>query len=220
VKQAIFLAAACVAYVLAAWSVRPGFYDCCAAIQYDYVSPPPLLAQGNIQPTSGSGTIGPAGGIVTTRDQPSPQAVIDVPKGSIATSTEVKITPYAPTGGVPGVKLEGNVYCVTAGSSLQPAARVQVSLLVPPAEPFPNAMFRSPSLAGSWASIGGKVDLATYFMLASADGFGCFAVGYPKTTPVGPTLRGELLPVVTAVLIAVVVLAGLPTALRRRYNRP
>jgi hypothetical protein len=212
VKRASLLAAACALYVLAAWSVRPGFYDCCAAPQYDYVSPPPDLAPYNTAPTSGSGDVGASGGVVTTHDQPIAQAGFRVDSGP----AHIDIQPYA----VPhphGITLEGNVYCVTSDAAL---GSVQVILLVPPTEPFPTAMYKAPSLDAPWQSIGGSVDTSTYLMTARAGGAGCFAVGYQTPKHGGPGIGGSLLPLVVAVLIAVVLLAGLPIAVRRRYNRP
>lgn len=211
-KRASLLAAACVLYVLAAWSVRPGFYDGFPTPQYDYVSPPPDLAPTNTSPTSGSGDVGAGGGVVATRDQPIAQAAVRVGSGP----AHIDIQPYA----VPhpqGITLEGNVYCFVSDAAGGP---FQVSLLVPPTEPFPSAVYEAPSRDGPWRSIGGSVDLSTYLVSAQASALGCFAVGYPTPKRGGPGISGSLLPLVVAVIIAVVLLAGLPIAVRRRYNRP
>jgi len=214
----VLLAGACILYAGAAWVVRPGFYEGFPAPNYDYVSPPQDVAPFNIPPTSGSGDVGPSGGVVTTHDQPIAQAGISVPAGALASPTHVDIQPFAPPHPA-SVTLEGNVYCITAATALNAPARV--TLLVPPTEPFPTAMYLAPDRTGTWTSIGGSVDLSTYLMSASTNSFGCFAVGYPKTKA-GPGLdvRGSVLPLVVALLIAVVLLGGLPVALRRRYNRP
>ena len=218
-RRALLLAVASALYATAAWAVKPGFYDGPGAPQYDYVSPPADLAPFNVQPTSATGHLGPAGGEVTTRDQPFAQAGVRVPPGALTGQTVIHIKPYAPPH--PGtVRLEGNAYCIDADSQLQPGATLGVTLLVPPNEPFPTAMYSAPSLTGDWASIGGNVDLNTYLMSATSRAFGCFAVGYPPPKQNGPGIQGSLLPLVTALLIAIVVLAGLPAALRRRYNRP
>ena len=48
------------------------------------------------------------------------------------------------------------------------------------------------------------------------DRIGCFAVGYPNPKRGGgPTLSGSL-PIVVAILIVLVLIAGLPLAVRRR----
>jgi hypothetical protein len=218
-KRALVFAAASVFYVLAAWAVRPGFYDGLAAPQYDYVAPPPDLAAFNVQPTSGEGKVGPPGGVVATRDQPIAQAGVRMAAGALSAPATIQIKPFKPPQPA-SVKLEGNAYCISADEPLNAGAKVEVTLLVPPNEPFPTAMYRAESLDGAWTSIGGNVDLNTYLMSAAASAFGCFAVGYPPPKSTGLGIRGSILPLVTAVLIAVVVLAGLPAALRRRYNRP
>jgi hypothetical protein len=211
-------AGAAALYLAAAWLVRPGFYDGLNGPQYDYVSPPADLAPFNVQPTSGMGEVASAGGVITTRDQPVAQAGIRIPPGALAAQTVIQIKPYPPPHPA-NVKLEGNAYCVTSTTPLSAGSSVQVTLLLPPNEPFPAAMYRAASLDGPWSSIGGSVDLGTYLMSAHAPDFGCFAVGYPPPKPGGPGISGPLLPWITAVLVAVVVLAGLPMALRRRYNR-
>jgi hypothetical protein len=99
-----------------------------------------------------------------------------------------------------------------------PGAKAQVTLLVPAGEPFPSAMYYAPPLHGDWKAIGGTVDLSTYLMSATAPDLGCFAVGYPTPAHGGPGIRGQIVPLVTAVLIAIVVLAGLPIAMRRRSS--
>jgi hypothetical protein len=218
-RRAVLFAGAAALYVAAAWLVRPGFYDGLAAPQYDYVSPPSDLAAFNVQPTSGTGQVASAGGVVTTRDQPVAQAGVRVPPGALSVQTIIEIRPYAPPHPA-NVKLEGNAYCVTGITPLNAGKSLQVTLLVPPTEPFPTAMYRAASLDGQWSSVGGGVDLNTYLMSAAAPDYGCFAVGYPPPKPNGPGIHGPLLPLVAAVLVAVVVLAGLPAALRRRYNRP
>jgi hypothetical protein len=216
VRRALLLAAACALYAIAAWSVRPGFYDGLPGPQYAYVAPPPVLAAGNVAPTSGSGDLTASGGFVDTHDQPISQAAITVPAGALAGPAHVDIAPSAPPH-VAGITLEGNVYCITSSTPLSEGTTAQVSLLVPPTEPFPSAMYFAPDQTGPWRSIGGQVDLNTYLMSASTSSFGCFAVGYVTPKPgQGPTVSGFLLPLVVAVLIAAVVLAGLPLAVRRR----
>jgi hypothetical protein len=218
-KAAALFALAAALYAIAAWSVKPGFYDCCAGPTYAYVSPPPILAPGNVTPAAGSAEL-TDGGTVATRDQPTPQAAIQVPKGALPGPATIRITPLAPRAQAGPVTITGNVYCVTASSELNPGARVGVRLLVPPYQPLPNAIYYAPGLDGPWESLGGRFDQITYLMSATASQLGCFAVGYPTPKPSsGPRLGGALLPLVTAILISVVILAGLPLALRRRSAR-
>ena len=167
-----------------------------------------------MEPTSGSGTIGPSGGKVATRDQPFAQAEIAVPAGALAATTAVEIIPSAPPP-PSDVTLTGNVYCFNAARGLVTGSTATVTLLVPVYQPFPEAIYvQGPH---GWSSIGGSVDQSTYLMSARTTAFGCFATGYKTPKPgAGPTIGGSTLPLLVAVLIAVVVLAGLPLALRRR----
>ena len=138
-------------YSLAAWAVRPGFYDGPAAPFYAYVSPPPVLALLNVAPTKGSGVVGVGGGKVTTHDQPIAQAAITIPQRALTGPTPIEITPYAPPSGTGGVSLTGNVYCITAAADL--GGRAGVTLLVPASQPFPSAMYyASDRAASTWAA--------------------------------------------------------------------
>ena len=215
--RALTLGLATTLYVVVAWSVRPGFYDGPVAPNYAYVSPPPIVAPGNVAPTSGSGTLGPAGGSVATRDQPTPQAEMDVPPNGVPVQTQIHITPYAPSRSG-AVTLTGNVYCVTATSPLATGAVATVKLLYPVFQAPPDAMyFADASDSPAWSPLGGSLDQSTYLMSARTTAFGCFATGYRTPKPSsGPTIGGALLPVVVAVLITAVLLAGLPLALPRR----
>jgi hypothetical protein len=214
-------------YAVAAWSVAPGFYDCCAPAQYNYVSPPPIMLGNNVQPASGSGELAVRGGqviggTVFTRDQPQPQAAILFPDGALeppsgAASVLVQVTPYAPPGDTGGIQLEGNVYCITANTSFKPLGQADLTLMTPPAEPAPSSVFSSADRRGPWGSIGGRLDPFNYLMAVSISDFGCFAVGYVKPHPNGGVqLGGPILPLVVAAAIVLVLLAGVPLALRRK----
>ena len=216
-KAGLLLAAAAALYAVAAWSVKPGLYDCCAAPNYDYVSPPPLLEPGNVKPTSGSATVGSSGGVVTTRDQPNPQATIQIPADALEAPAAIGIKAFAPLRASGELTITGNVYCITSSSALNPGTEALVRLAVPPYQPFPTAMYRSKDLDGPWTSLPTQFDQGTYFMSAKTAAFGCFAVGYKTpTASSAPRIGGGFLPIVTAALIAIVLLIGLPFAIRRR----
>ena len=219
-KRTVALGAAAAAYVVAAWSVRPGFYDGPAAPNYAYVSPPPVVAAINVAPTSGSGTVGAAGGVVTTRDQPVAQAAVYISKAGLPGSTEIQIKPSAPPP-PRDVTLTGNVYCFSGTNELAPGVPARIVLLLPVYQPSPDAMYFAASPdAFAWSSLGGSLDQSTFLFSAQTPSYGCFALGYKTPKPgSGPTIGGALLPAITAVLIAIVVLAGLPLAARRRRGR-
>lgn len=226
----VFIALATVLYVVAAWMVKPGFYDCCAAPQYDYVSPPALLAGGNIQPTSGTGTLAIGadgrvdGGLVATNDQPQPQAKLFIAPGNLVPPAgggpvQIDIKPFAPAQ-TSGVTVDGNVYCATANTTFQSGQAAMIALSVPPYGPFATTIYYSHSHAGPWSAMGGTFDLNNYQTTAAMGAFGCFAVGYATATPPGqPRLGGQLLPIVTAAVIVIVLVAGIPLAVRRRLRR-
>jgi len=230
-RAAWLIGLACALYVVVAWSVKPGFYDCCAAPQYDYVSPPPLLAAGNIQPSSGSGELQVradgtvSGGQVATTDQPMPQANLFIVGGTLVAPASggpvvVHVTPYAPPPQTDGVSLQGNVYCVTANTSFKPQQQGLLALSVPPYGPLATTIYFSPARDGPWKAIGGRFDLNTYQTTAPISSFGCFAVGYANPNPgSAPRIGGSLLPAVAAGLIVIVLLAGIPLAVRRRHRR-
>lgn len=228
VQAVCLIAAAAALYVAVAYGVKPGFYDCCAAPNYDYVAPPKLLASGNVQPTSGAGglQVSPggtvSGGVITTRDQPIPQATVVIVGGTLVApasggSVAVQLKPFAPSTPTDGIVLQGNVYCVTSNTTFKPKQQGLITLSVPPYGPFATTMYAAASRGGPWTAIGGKFDLNNYQTTAEIGAFGCFALGYPIPHPgQQPTIGGSIVPVVTAIAIAIVLLAGLPLALRRR----
>jgi hypothetical protein len=225
------LACAAGLYVLAAWAARPGFFDGVPVPKYAYVSPPAYLAPDNVAPRAGAGDlrVGADGVVaaatISTADQPTPQASISFARGALVapaggSEPPLAITPHAPPRAT-AVTLTGNVYCVTTQAALASGARARVVLFVPPAQPFPDAMYDGASSdATAWRSLGGKVDVTTYLMTADANELGCYAVGYrtPKSSP-GFALGGSIVPFVTAALIIGVILAGLPLAAGRRRSR-
>jgi hypothetical protein len=81
-------------------------------------------------------------------------------------------------------------------------------------------MYAAPARGGPWTAIGGKFDLNSYQTTSPFGAFGCFAVGYavPQRGR-QPTIGGSILPAVTAIAIAIVLLAGLPLAMRLRLRR-
>ena len=63
-NRPILLAVAAAAYLIAAWMVAPGFYDGFAPPQpYNWTSPPPVAAPGNLPPQSGHLDIKVIGGV-------------------------------------------------------------------------------------------------------------------------------------------------------------
>ena len=229
------LGVAAALYVAVAWAVPPGFFDGIGGPQYDYVNPPAYQAPINVQPKPGSGTIAVGkGGAVATPDRPVGQAAIFAGAGVLAAPSSggdahIAIQPYDVPANSDGVTLIGNVYCFTADTTLTAGRQARISLLWPVDRPPASAMYRAAQRdAADWTPVGGSFDPSTYLFDAMTDALGCFALGYPTPKPgQGPSISGSALPVIVAVLVVVVVLAGLPGVLRRRlerrarpYNRP
>jgi hypothetical protein len=225
------LAAASAIYAVAAWGVRPGFYDGLGAPQYDYVNPPSIDVPTNVAPTSGSGDLQVLSdgtveaGVIATRDQPIAQAAIYLTKGALQPPpaggmVSVQIVPYDVPAQVPVITLIGNVYCFTANTTFVPGQKATVALMQPADKPAASAMYEASDRGGPWKSLGGQFDYVTYSLQAGTTDFGCFAVGYPTPKPKGGMTVAGALPLVTAALVVLVLIAGVPLALRRRlYNR-
>ncbi|HEY4025698.1 MAG TPA: hypothetical protein VGO86_04635 [Candidatus Dormibacteraeota bacterium] len=225
--MAALLALTAVAYVLAAWTVAPGFYDGIAPpAPYRWVSPPPQFRGTNQPPESGRTTFRVGGGgavdagTAYTRDN---QASIAFAQGALATPADrapvtVDIVPQTtfPPGG--DVHLATNVYCITSSSPLAPGQTVVVSLQYSDQLPAPSDVYVSDG-AGPWRKIGSTGSAPPYFIAARSSTLGCFAGGYPanaRQTAPGLRLGGSALPDIVALAILVVVLAGIPLALLRR----
>jgi hypothetical protein len=222
------LAAAVVAYALAAWAVAPGFYDGIAPPQpYRWVSPPPQFRSNNQQPLSGHSSVKVASngvvdpGTVFTQDG---QASISFVPGAFTAppdrspvSIDIKPEPNFPDPG--GIHLATNVYCVTSSSPLAPGKDVLVTLQFSDQFPAPSDVYQYQA-DRPWQKIGSTGTAAPFFISARATSLGCFAGGYPANaggTAQGARVSGgQTLPIIVALAIVVVVLAGVPLAVLRR----
>lgn len=217
------LATAAIVYVLAAWTVAPGFYDGFGPPQpYNWTCPPPQ-AGANIKPSSGHLDIKVIGGksdanSAFTEDG---QIVISFLPGIFdaagKTTISVDIMPLPTCPQSAGVRLVTNIYQITADASLvQPASlTVRYSNLLPQ----PDDVYRADDPNGPWQSIGHNAQAAPFTIDTRTDKFGYFAAGYVASGSPPPgsiTVGGGALPIIVAALIVVVALAGLPLAVVRR----
>jgi hypothetical protein len=221
------LGLAAVAYAVAAWAVAPGFYDGIAPpAPYRWVSPPAQFRAANQPPDSGRTTFKVGGGgavdagTAYTRDN---QASVAFGQGALVTPPDrspvtVDIAPQATFPGPGETHIATNVYCVTSSSALAPGQSVVVSLQYSDQLPAPSDVYGYQG-AGPWQRVGSTGTAPPYYVAARSSTLGCFAGGYPanarQTTP-GLRLGGQLLPVIAALAILVVVLAGIPMAVLRR----
>jgi hypothetical protein len=230
-RALLLLGAAAGLYVAAAWSVAPGFYDGFGPqAPYRWVSPPPQFKNSNQPPQPGHGTAAVAGngqvnpGSAFTQDG---QASISwVPGAFVAPSDNSPVMiDIKPVAGYPdpgNVHLATNVYCMTSSAPLAPGKDVLVTLTFSDQLPAPSAVYEYQD-SGPWQNLGSTGTAAPFSISARAARLGCFAGGYPanaKQTASGARVGGgQTLPILIAVAILAVVLAGVPLALVRRRGR-
>jgi hypothetical protein len=224
VKRAVLLAAAVTTYMVAAWTVAPGFYDGFGPTQpYNWTCPPPQ-AGANTKPLSGHLDIKVVGGVsdansAFTNDG---QVVIGFLPGAFdatgKTTISVDITPLSTCPQPPGIRFVTNVYQITASAPLSKAANLV--LRFSNLEPAPTDVYYATDPAGPWKSIGAQQQAQPFTIVTSTKSFGYFAAGYPSASPPPGSVTvgggGQTLPIIVAVLIALVVLAGIPLAILRR----
>jgi len=228
VRRVVCLAAAVTAYVLAAWMVAPGFYDGFGPLQpYNWTCPPPQ-AGANTKPGPGHTDIKVVGGIsdaASAYDRDG-QIVIGFLPGAFdatgKTVISVDVTPVPTCPQPPGIQFVTNVYQITASAPLVKAA--DLVLRYSNLEPAPSDVYFASDPGGPWKGLGIAQQAQPFTVVASAKQVGYFAGGYPSASPPPgtPAIGGgsQTLPIIVAVLIVLVVLAGIPLAiLRRRQSR-
>jgi hypothetical protein len=114
-----------------------------------------------------------------------------------------------------------NVYQVTASAPLVKPANVV--LVYSNLLPAPTDIYTAGNPDGPWTSIGARKEAQPFTITNSTKSLGYFAAGYPSTPPKPGAVRvggGQALPIVVAILIGIVLVAGIPLAgLRRRRAR-
>jgi hypothetical protein len=225
------LALAAVAYALAAWAVTPGFYDGIAPPQpYRWVSPPPQFRASNQAPLNGHGSARVATngqvdpGSVFTQDGQA--AIAFVPGAFVAPADRAPVTvDLKPASDFPdpgAVHLATNVYCITSTSPLASGKDALITLQYSDQLPAPSDIYEYQG-SGPWQKIGSTGSAAPFFIAARTTSLGCFAGGYPANasrTAQGTTVSGgQTLPIIVALAILVVVVAGIPLAVLRRRGQ-
>lgn len=227
-RRAYVLALAAAVYLVAAWSVAPGFYDGFAPQQpYNFVCPPPI-AGANQPPASGHLVIKVIGGVsdASSAFTDDGQVVVGFLPGAFDVTGKTQITvdikPVSPCPNASGLHFVTNTYQVTADAPLAstsdkskwPTLVLRFSNLVA----GPSSVYRAQSLAGPWTTLGANSQAQAYTINTKTDQLGYFAAGYPAGA-VSNTNGGasvQLLPVIIAILIIVVLVGGIPLAVIRR----
>lgn len=233
---ALFLALAAAAYVVAAWSTVPGFFDGLAPPgPYRWVSPPAQFRQSNQAPLEGHGTlpVGPgaqvAPGTVQTQDG---QAAVTFTQGALRAPDDgspvaIHIIPQRTYPNPGNIELSTNVYCITAPTPMVPGRDALLTLTYSDGVPAPSDIFSyQPGARASWQRLGTTGTAAPYSIAVRTMSLGCFAAGTVKSSNGGgqtssSPLGGQTLPILVAVLIVLLLLAALPiVVLRRRTPTP
>jgi hypothetical protein len=226
-RRIALLAAAAIVYAVAAWSVAPGFYDGFGPPQpYNWVCPPPQ-AGANLKPSSGHLDIKVIGGVSDANSAftADGQVVVGFLPGAFVadgkTTISVDIKPVDSCTPPKGVKFVTNIYQVTADAQLQsdPNKRANLVLVYSNLEPDPTDIYQAQSPSGPWSKRPRSQPGQPFTIETTTNTLGYFAAGYaaPAPTPGAVSVGGgQTLPIVVAVLIAIVVLAGLPLAIVRR----
>jgi len=211
------------AYMVAAWMVAPGFYDGFGPVQpYNWTCPPPQ-AGANLKPSSGHLDIKVIGGVSDANSAFSNdgQVVIGFLPGAFdstgKTTISVDVTPLPTCPQPAGIRLVTNVYQITASASLVKSANLV--LRYSNLEPAPTDVYFASDPGGPWKSIGAAQQAQPFTIVTTTKLFGYFAAGYASASPPPGAVSvggGQALPIVVAVLIGLVVLAGIPLAILRR----
>lgn len=230
-SRAYLLVAAAVAYLIAAWSVAPGFYDGFAPPQpYNFVCPPPV-AGANLQPTSGHLVIKVIGGVSDANSAftDDGQVVIGFLPGAFdvtgKTEVTVDIKPVSPCPNPSGLHFSTNTYQITADAPLTkqsdkskwPTLVMRYSNL----QADPSFVYRADSPNGPWTNIGANSQAQPYTVDVKTDRLGYFAAGYPSgAVSKTSSSSNQILPITIAILIILVLVGGVPlTIIRRRQAR-
>jgi len=211
------------AYMVAAWMVAPGFYDGFGPVQpYNWTCPPPQ-AGANLKPSSGHLDIKVIGGVSDANSAFSNdgQVVIGFLPGAFdstgKTTISVDVTPLPTCPQPAGIRFVTNVYQITASASLVKSANLV--LRYSNLEPAPTDVYFASDPGGPWKSIGAAQQAQPFTIVTTTKLFGYFAAGYASASPPPGAVSvggGQALPIVVAVLIGLVVLAGIPLAILRR----
>ena len=222
-KRPALLGAAAVAYIVAAWSVAPGFYDGFTPPQpYNFVCPPAIAGGTSGKPASGHLVIKVIGGVSDSDvayTDPDGQLVIVFLPGAFdvtgKTSVIVDITPVSPCPKPSNLTFVTNTYKISADAPLTKAA--SLDMLYSNLVTSPSFVYRSMSPNGPWTNIGAAAQAQVWTIDTKTDQLGYFAAGYPTNAVSTQTSGGsQALPILVAVVIIVVLIAGIPLAVLRR----
>ena len=182
-RRWVFLGAAAVAFLAAAFSTDPGFFDGFAPPQpYRWVSPPPGVPNGG-SPAGIAQRIAVVEGqsAIASIFTPDNQASVTFEQGAFQVtpgmqSVAVRIEPQTRYPAPKRLNLVTNVYLITATAPLRRPALV--TLRYSDIVTVPSGLFEAPASGGGWRSLPGtQVVGSAYYVTASTSQFGYFAAG-------------------------------------------
>jgi hypothetical protein len=220
------------AYPVAAFQTPPGFYEgFCPPVDYRFLNPPPGVKSGNA-PAAGhaeikvlKGIVDP--GFVATADD-NPQAQLSFVPGAFAAPAGgagevIDIKPVRTYPDPTGITVVTNVYQITSSTPMIKTSNLR--LLYSTILPAPSLVYQAQP-GGSWSAVPSYPSASTGCsdIVSQISGTGLFMAGYDNASAIrrsgGATVAGgQLLPIVVALAILIVVLAGVPLAVLRR-RRP
>jgi len=228
VKKAALMAVAALLYAVAAWTVAPGFYDGFGPPQPYNWTCPPSQAGANSPPSSGHLTIKVIDGVSDANSAftDDGQLVIGFLPGAFVVDGKSSITvDIKPLGSCPdpaGLRFVTNIYQVTASALLDPQKAANLVLRYSNLAPDPSNVYTARDPAGPWSAMARSQQGQPFTIETRTTRFGYFAAGYPASAaPAGAVTigGGQMLPIIVAILIVGVVLAGLPLAVMRRREK-
>lgn len=222
------LAAALVAYLVAAWAVPPGFFDGLAPPgPYRWTSPPPQFKNGNQPPLAGHTTVNVGAGrqvqpgTASTGDRQAAVSwtatAFQAPAGAGQATFEIQPQRTFPNPG--GVTLRTNVYCFRSSATLVRGQQVLVTLTYSDGVPSPTAIYSFSEGGGQWKRLGTAGNSAPFTISVRTGELACFAGGTERAQGSSSGVPGQFLPLLVAILIVLVLLAGLPLVVLRRRGR-
>jgi len=219
-KRAGLLATAAAAYLLAAWNVAPGFYDGFAPQQpYNWVCPPVHIS-GNLPPSSGHLVIKVINGVSDANSAftDDGQVVIYFNFGAFDATGKsvisVDIKPVSPCANPSGLTFTTNTYLITADAPL--VKKAILDMRYSDIVPAPSTVYSATTADGPWTSIGANNQAQPFTINTTTDRLGYFAGGYPSNAVSHGGPSSQVLPIVIAGLIILVLVAGIPVAIKRR----
>src|SRR3989442_2923369 len=190
VKRAAALAAAAIAYVLAAWTVAPGFYDGFGRTGPSGWTSPPPQAGANTKPSSGHADIKVTNGkteawSVYTSDG---QIVIGFLPDSFDVAGKstvlVDITPLDTCPEPKDVRFVTNVYRIISDAPLK--TKPNITLLYSNLKPHPDDIYRADDPNGPWTLLERTSQGQPYTIYSSTDKLGYFAAGHASSSTATP----------------------------------